>query len=117
MKMAVLKKLTTLNNLIIVGLVIIVQFIGCTYSDTEANVGYGKSYFMQHCASCHGRYQGFQNAPGILTLYTYDSLTLLKKLENIKEDSLHKNYLNYKYSEYEIKSLLIFIRKYFDPVN
>lgn len=110
------RKLTILSILILICSVFLFQLTSCKNSDTKADIGYGKTYFMDNCSACHGRYKGFDNAPSILTMYNYDSLILLKKLVNIKQDSIHKNYFNSeKYSDKEINSLLLYIREYFEP--
>lgn len=90
MKMEVQQKLISHSILILIGFVFLLYFISCKNSDTKADIGYGKSYFMNNCSSCHGRFNGFDNAPSILTMHNYDSLILLKKLRNIKQDSLHR---------------------------
>lgn len=90
--------------------------MNCKHSNTKGDIGYGKSFFTQNCSTCHGRNDGFDNAPSLLTLNAYDSLTLLKKLSSIKRDSLHGNYFkSIKYSNREINSIEEYIKKYFEP--
>lgn len=94
----------------------LIQLISCTNLTSIDDVGYGKTYFMDNCYSCHGRYKGFENAPSILSMYKSDSLILLEHLKDIKKDTVHKNYFDSKnYSDREVKSILIFIKEYFDP--
>lgn len=116
MKMGVQQKLISRSIFILFGFIVFFNFLSCSDSDTKADVGYGKSYFMNNCSACHGRYNGFDNTPGMLTMYNYDSLTLLKKLRDIKQDSIHRRYFNSeKYSNKEINSILEFIKEYFEP--
>jgi mono/diheme cytochrome c family protein len=90
--------------------------MSCENSNARADIGYGKSYFTINCSSCHGRNDGFGNAPSLLTLNDYDSLILLRKLRDIKKDSLHSDYFrSVKYSDREINSIREYIKNYFEP--
>ena len=87
----------------------------CNYSNTKADIGYGKSYFSKNCSACHGRNDGFDNGPSLLTLNNYDSLILFKKLTDIKTDPFHENYLkSLPYSNREINSICKYIKNYFE---
>lgn len=102
--------------LILFGLFFLLQFIKCKSSNSKGDVGYGKSFFMKRCSACHGRNDGFNNAPSMLTLNSYDSMTLVKKLTDIKKDSTHSDYLHsIKYSKKEVNSIYKFIRHYYTP--
>jgi hypothetical protein len=101
------------NALLLLMVAFLLQLISCKDSKTNKDVSYGKVYFYQNCSVCHERVVGYENAPSLLVLYNYDSLTLLKKLVQIKKDSIHGNYC-VDYSDKEINSLHTFIKKYFE---
>ena len=116
--MTLQKRLKNSVTLIISGFLVLIQIISCNNSASKGEIGYGKSYFMDNCYSCHGNYKGFDNAPGILAMYNSDSLILLEELRNIKKDISHKKYFDSKnYSDREVKSILKFIKEYFEPKN
>lgn len=119
MKMEAQRKLMNSRSIIILfGFVFLLQLINCKESDknAKADIGYGKSFFNQNCSSCHGTIDGFDNAPSLVLLNNYDSLTLLKKLSDIKQDSLHGNYFkSIKYSDRETNSIEAYIKTYFEP--
>ena len=92
------------------------QIIKCKNTNSEADVGYGKTYFNQNCNACHGQLSGFENAPSLSSLNNYDSLDLLKKLISITKDSLHRHRLeSVNYSNKEINSINVYIKNYFKP--
>jgi mono/diheme cytochrome c family protein len=120
MKMEVQRKLTNSPIIIILlGFSFFLQLINCKESDKNAtaDIGYGKSFFNQNCSSCHGRNDGFNKAPSLELLNTYDSLILPKKLRDIKRDTVHGSYFkSVKYSDREINSIEAYIRNYFDSI-
>jgi mono/diheme cytochrome c family protein len=99
------------------GFIFLLQIAGCRNNNSKANIGIGNSIFNQYCSSCHGlKDGGFNNAPGLITLDNYDSLTLLKKLRQIGDDSLHGSYLkSINYSNREVTSIYQYIKNYFKP--
>jgi cytochrome c553 len=119
MKMEVQQKLAIRHSIIIAfGFVFLLQLINCKDSNTKADLGYGKSFFNQNCSSCHEKNGGFDNAPSLVLLNKYDSLTLLKKLSDIKQDSLHGNYFkSVKYSNREINSIEEYIKNHCCPTK
>jgi len=88
--------------------------IGCKDSDSKGDIGYGSTVFKKQCFACHGRFDGYQSAPGLITLNRYDSITLVQKLRGIKKDSLHQILIN-NFSEKDVQSVYKYIRFYFEP--
>lgn len=115
MKMEVQQKLITLSITAFLAFELLLIVNGCK-SSKQADIGYGKSYFMNNCSACHGRLDGFKNAPSILTMHNYDSLMLIDKLTHIKQDDFHKNLIDYKkYTNIEINSIFKYIKENFEP--
>ena len=96
--------------------VVCIQFIKCSGTAVKEDKGYGKLFFYQNCAICHmQKYDGIDKSPGLLTLNSYDSLTLFNKMKGIKQDSIHEVILqSVDYSEKQIKSVCKFIKSYYD---
>jgi len=117
MKMEAPSKLTKRYSVIILsGFAFLIQITNCKNFNTKDGIGYGKSFFNDNCSACHGKNDGFDDAPSLLTLNNYDSITLLKKLNSIKQDSVHRNYFkSIKYSNKEINSIAQYIKDYFIP--
>lgn len=116
MKMEVRQKLIIHSLYFLFGIVFLLQFIQCNESDTKEDIGYGKSFFIENCSSCHQRNDGYNEAPSLLVLNNYDSLSLFNKLSNIKQDSIHGNYFkNLKYSNKEANSIYEYIKHTFEP--
>jgi mono/diheme cytochrome c family protein len=116
MKTVALQKLITHSLYFLFGIVFSLQFIQCNESDTKGDIGYGKSFFIKNCASCHQWNNGYKGAPGLLVLNSYDSLTLFNKLHNFKQDSVHGNYFkDLKYTNKEVNSIYKYIRYTFEP--
>jgi|GEM_PF-6792736 len=102
--------------IILLGTFFLFQLLNCKNSDAEDDIEYGKSFFNQNCSACHGKNAGFNNAISLISLNHYDSLTLLRKLNDIKRDSVHSNYFkSVKYSNREINSIEKYIKNYFEP--
>lgn len=96
-------------------LTIILCLASCNNSDTKADLRYGSSLFRQKCVACHGRFDGgYENAPGLITLQNFDSLTLIRRLWKIKKDSMHKDRFE-PYNGKEVNSIYRYIRDYFEP--
>lgn len=115
MKMEVQQKLINLSIIIFFGFGFLL-FVNSCKNSKEADIGYGKTYFMNNCSACHGLFDGFKNGPSILTMYNYDSLVLIQKLRKIKKDAIHKDFLNSaEYSKLEINSIYKYIKNYFEP--
>lgn len=110
------QKLAIRSSIIMIcGFIFMYQLTNCKESNGKENLGYGKTFFNQYCSACHGKNDGFNNAPSLLALNNYDSLTLLKKLRGIKKDSLHNSCLkSVKYSNKEITSIEKYIKDYFE---
>lgn len=101
--------------IILLGSFFLFQLINCKNSETKGDIGYG-IFFYQNCSSCHGIKDGFDAAPSLLNLNEYDSLTLHKKLNGIKEDSVHGNcFKSIEYSAKEANSIEEYIKHYFNP--
>jgi mono/diheme cytochrome c family protein len=100
----------------LLGFALFLEFIQCNKPDDKGNVAYGKSFFITNCASCHQRSDGYKNAPSIIALNNYDSLTLLKKLSYIQQDSVHIYYFKTAtYSNKEINSIYKYIKSTLEP--
>jgi|SRR5690242_14079766 len=115
MKMEMQQRLTALSITAFLGFGFLLLINGCKNSK-EADIGHGKTYFINNCSACHGRLDGFKNAPSLLTIYNYDSLILIDKLKNIKQDDFHKNLIvSQRYSIREIHSVYKYIKENFEP--
>ena len=104
------------KEIIYVEFLLILLITACQGSNTEADIGYGKTFFYKNCTACHNKTEGFRNAPSLLTLKSYDDSVLLKKLYGIKTDSFHNQFFkNVIYSEKEVKSVKEYIKNCFKP--
>jgi hypothetical protein len=114
MKMEPQAKFRRPSFITLLGFIFLLLSIRCKSPTEGANIGYGKSYFIQNCSTCHEKSRGFDKAPSLETLNSYDSLDLIYKIKNITIDSLHSNYLkSIKYSNKEVYSIYAYIREYF----
>jgi len=89
---------------------LLVILISCKNYHSIPTIAYGESFFSKNCSACHGLFHAVDSSPSLLTLNNYDSLTFFKKLNKIREDSLHGPYLqSIKFSEKEIRDQVKFL--------
>jgi hypothetical protein len=100
-------------KLVVIGLFFLTA---CTPNNGKGDIAYGDTLFSKSCSPCHAEIDMPDKTPGLLTFYDYDSLTLLRKLRQIKNDSVHVNYLkSMGYSTKEVNSICAYIKNYFKP--
>jgi cytochrome c553 len=101
---------------ILFSFILLRQITGCTNNSSKADVTYGNSFFTKNCSHCHAQNDMADKTPGLVSLNNYDSLTLLKKLIEIRKDSVHGDYLKpVNYSSKEIDAIYAYIKDYFRP--
>lgn len=96
------------------GMVLFIATYSCNRPNSNADIKYGGDIFIANCASCHGVRDGYKTAPTLWTLHTYDSLTLIRKLNEIKSDSLHHGRFP-EDSNKVLSSIYMYIKDYFEP--
>lgn len=109
------KRRSSMKNKVkaLLSLTILLYIASCNNPDSKADLRYGTSVFREKCSACHGRFDGYQNAPGLITLQSCDSITLIGRLRNIKNDSIHKGRIE-PYNDKEMNSIYLYIRHYFE---
>lgn len=88
--------------------------INCKNPGSKADLQYGANLFRDKCSACHWRGDGYKNAPSLITIYHWDSVTLVKRLWKIKGDSIHKGHFE-PYNAKEVNSIYCYLRNYFEP--
>ena len=116
MKMQVQESWKYHKKINILVLIVFLLALRCNDKEDKNETAFGKSFFVKNCSICHTQNDIAPNTPSIVTLSSYDSLKLISKLNQIKVDRIHSNYIKpLTYSNNEINALIRYIKDYTKP--